>query len=96
MSHDQLIDERADARKVKQWKRCDEIRAILDGHLIFIFDAPHGQEVHYLTEKYFKRKPETMTNRQFVEWKIKEDSRLERIFEGWLSTQNETRPTIQA
>lgn len=83
-SLDQLIDERKLAREGKDFKRSDEIRQILDDNLIFVFDAPWGQEIYYLTEKYFVKKPITITNRQFVEIRLKEDVRLEKVFSAWL------------
>ncbi|NJO63645.1 MAG: hypothetical protein HC836_37285 [Richelia sp. RM2_1_2] len=81
------------ARVGKDYKLCDEIRNYLDTHLVFVFDAPHGQEVYYLTDSYFKWKSKIeqlrgliFTNRKFVEYRIKEDIRISAIFEGWLVT----------
>lgn len=50
---DELIDLRKQAREAKDYAVCDELRNYLDTQLVFIFDAPHGQEIYYLTEKYF-------------------------------------------
>lgn len=86
---DELIDERKEARANKNWKLSDEIRNFLDTKLVFVFDANFGQEVYYLTNGYFKkkeRKIETiaMSNRQYVEYRIKQDLNAEKNFEAWL------------
>lgn len=86
---DELIEDRKIARENKDWKLADEIRNYLDTKLVFIFDAKCGQEVWYLTEKYFerqKRKIETMamSKRQYVEYRIKQDINAEKNFEAWL------------
>lgn len=83
---DELIDDRAQSRISRNYKLSDEIRNELDKHLIFVFDAPWGQEVHYLTEAYFKKKPESMNNRQYVEYIIQRDSRAERNFQGFINS----------
>lgn len=86
---DELIDDRKEARVNKNWKLSDEIRDYLDTKLVFIFDTKWGQEVYYLTERYFKnqdRKIETMamSKRKFLEYKIKQDINAENNFEAWL------------
>lgn len=96
---DQLIEIRKQARENKDWKLSDEIRNYLDTKLVFIFDTKDDlgesfQEVFYLPECYFKNKENTMlwaamSNRQYVEYKIKEEIRIEKLFDSWLySTQN--------
>jgi len=52
----ELIEIRAISREKKMWEFCDKIRDYLDEKLVFIFDGPDGQEVHNLSEGYFKRK----------------------------------------
>lgn len=92
---DMLIDERATARLSKQWKRCDEIRDLLDGYLVFIFDAPEGQRIYYLTEKFFIRKKEGTTHRTFLEQWIQTESRAEHLFNAWLFTINQQRNEVK-
>jgi hypothetical protein len=92
---DELIEDRRIARENKNWKLSDEIRNHLDSKLIFIFDTKDGQEVYYLPESYFKnksRKPETvaMNNRQFVEYKIKQDINAEKLCDAWLFSMNQS------
>lgn len=86
MNIDELLFERANCRLARDWARSDEIRNILDTELVFVFDATWGQETYYLTQKYFNRKPIQMTDRDYVKKRIEDDSRYERIFEGWLET----------
>ena len=86
---DELIEYRKEARENKNWKLSDEIRDYLNTKLVFVFDANWGQEVYYLTEGYFKnqeRKIETMSmsKRQYVEYRIKQDINAEKNFEAWL------------
>lgn len=88
---DELIDDRGKARAGKDWDSCDAIRDYLDRKLVFIFDAPYGQQIFYLTEKYFSKKPEGMLNRKYVEFRIQQDSESEKRFDAWLFTVNATR-----
>lgn len=93
MNIDELIDIRANARLSKDWLLCDKIRDKLDEHLVFIFDGTEGQEVYYLTEKYFKfknkfKETNAMSNRKYVEYRIKQDIKHEGIFNGWLHSVN--------
>ena len=86
---DELIDLRKEARAEKNWQLADEIRNYLDTKLVFIFDAQWGQEVYYLTEKYFEAKNKRfetilMNPRQYVEHKIKKDLNVVKSFEAWL------------
>lgn len=83
---DELIDIRKEAVAMKDYKRKDEIRNILDANLIFVFDAPWGQEVHYLTDKFFRRKPDGVSNRKYLESRIQDDIRAEKQLEAWLFT----------
>lgn len=91
---DELIDIRKDARENKDWKLSDEIRNYLDIKLVFVFDTKSGQEILYLPKEYFRnkdRRMETiaMSERQYVEYKIKEDVRIEKILDSWIySMQN--------
>lgn len=85
MNIDELVYERSMYRKHKNFEKCDEIRDILDKELVFIFDARDGQqEVYYLTEKYFQRKPEWMSHRKYVEKRIQDDSRANRVLDAWI------------
>lgn len=86
MNADELIYEREQARSNKDWKRSDEIRHALDAINIFIFDTKDGQEVYFLTESYFKFKDAPMSNRQYVEFRIKEDIRAEAALDAWIYT----------
>ncbi len=86
---DELIEYRREARLNKDWALSDEIRSYLDTKLVFVFDSKFGQEIYHLTEDYFKpqlRKPETisMSRRQYVEYKIKEDINANNNFNSWL------------
>lgn len=86
---DELIDIREDARANKDWKLSDEIRNNLDTKLVFVFDTKDGQEVWYLPEHYFRNKDKkietiAMSERQYVEYRIREDARREKEFESWL------------
>ena len=99
---DELIEIRKEARSNKDWKLSDEIRNYLDDKLVFVFDTKDNdgqpfQEVHYLIEKYFERIQTTeklhnikfKTKRDFVEWRIKYDVKLEKIMNSWIySMQN--------
>ena len=93
MNIDELIEERRIARLNKDWKRSDEIRSLLDEHLVFVFDNRWGQQIYYLTEKYFKfkhklEKTKSMSNRQYVEYRIQEDERVEKVLQAWIYTIN--------
>ncbi|OYW19981.1 MAG: hypothetical protein B7Z54_02405 [Sphingobacteriales bacterium 12-47-4] len=88
---DELIHLRGELRKSKQWKPADDIRDFLETKLVFVFDAQWGQQAFYLTSSYFKFKDKfdhtrEMSNRKYVEYRIAEDSRHERIFDGWLQS----------
>jgi len=87
---DELIDMRAKAREGKNYKLCDITRHKLDAELVFIFDAPWGQQIYYLTESYFKRKPPEMTNRKYVEYKIQADIKADQLLDAWLYTVRQT------
>jgi hypothetical protein len=91
-SIDEMIEFRAAARKDKQYQICDLLRDFLDTQLIFIFDGVNGQEVYYLTESYFKFKTKieeqkkiTLTNRKFVEYRIKQDINSEAYLQDWIN-----------
>lgn len=86
---DELIEIRSVARSKKDWALSDEIRNYLDNKLIFIFDTKDGQEIYYLTESYFKFKSKrletmAMSNRQYVEHRIKNIINAEKMFDAWL------------
>ena len=91
---DELIELRKEARENKDWKLSDEIRKYLDEKLVFVFDTKDKegkqfQEVWYLPESYFDNKdkyPETekMTKRQYVEYRIKEEIRIEKNVDSWI------------
>lgn len=86
---DELIYKRGLSRDKKQWGISDDIRDYLDSQLVFVFDATWGQEVYYLTDKYFTHKNKQiqtigMSYRQYLEFKIQEGIRAEKIFNSWL------------
>lgn len=87
---DELLIMRIAARKRKDWALSDKIRDYLDSRLVFVFDVPGPfQEVHWACRDTFKNKPEQMTNRQYLEYKIQEDIRANKMFDAWLySIQN--------
>jgi uncharacterized membrane protein len=93
MNIDQLLDERKQAREGRNYKRSDEIKALLETELVFVFDATWGQEVLYLTEKYFERKPEEMSLRDWVKKRMDDDIKAEQLFNSWLAT---TKASIRA
>lgn len=89
MSIDEMIDQRKYARENKNYKVSDELRNILDADLVFTFDHKDGtQEVHYLTEKYFKHMHKTncRTKREYVEYRIRQDREAESRLNAWLYT----------
>ena len=88
---DELIELREKARLDKNYKLSDEIRNILDERLCFIFDTKEGQEVYHLPYSYFKFKDKfehtkIMSNRQFVEYRIKKDILADKYLESWIYT----------
>ncbi|MGC3945370.1 MAG: hypothetical protein QM762_12790 [Chryseolinea sp.] len=89
MNIDELIHQRSQYRLAKDYRKLDETRAILDNELVFVFDAKDGsQEIYYLTEKFFRKKPPEMTNRKYLESRIQADSRAERVLDAWIVTTN--------
>lgn len=72
---DEIIGDREKARIEKNWALSDEIRNYLDSKNIFIFDTKNGQEIYYPTIK---------KTRQQIEFEMKEDIRLNKIFDAWL------------
>ena len=86
---DELIDIRKDARENKDWKLSDEIRNYLDEKNVFVFDVKdkegkYFQEVWYLYDDYFKNIKTGMKKRQYVEYKIKEEIRMEKSIDSWI------------
>ena len=86
---DELIAVREDARRYKDWKTSDLIRDYLDKILVFAFDTKDGQEVYYVTPEYFKFRPKlektkNLSDRQYVEYKIKESIRAENNLDAWI------------
>lgn len=82
---DEMINLRWKLRQVKQFKESDQLRDRLDSELVFCFDHKDYQEVHYLTEAYFKKMPETFkTKREYVEYRMKKDRQAEATFKAWL------------
>jgi hypothetical protein len=68
---EELIAMRAGSRVAKDWKSSDEIRNHLDTKLVFVFDTKDGQEVHYLTQDFFKfqvRIENSIPVKSFSEW----------------------------
>lgn len=92
MNLDILIEDRRKARESFDYTTSDLLRDYLDDHLIFIFDTVWGQEIYYLTPSYFKRKPKEMTNRRYVEYRIKREVQAEKLLEAWLYTTNQSKP----
>jgi hypothetical protein len=86
MNIDELVYERSKFREHKNYHKCDEIRDLLDKELVFVFDATWGQQVYYMTDKFFAKKPEGMSHRKFLEKRIADDSRLERIVDAWIKS----------
>lgn len=80
----ELIDIREECRKNKDFKISDDIRDYLDHQLLFVFDSKDGPDIYSLYESYFKRKPENMSNRQYVEKRIKDDIRAEQQCDAWI------------
>jgi hypothetical protein len=86
---DKLIEDRKQARLDKDWELCDQIRNYLDTKYVFIFDTKEGQIVYNLFEKYFNNKnkmeiTKDLNNRQYLEYKIKQDIDSEKRFDAWL------------
>ena len=94
---DELIDNRKESRENKDYKLSDEIRSYLDEKFVFIFDTKDNegkpfQEVHYLFKEYFDKieRAENIhsikfkNNRDFVEWKIKQEISLEKKMDAWI------------
>ena len=92
MYTDELLEWREEVRKNKDYKLSDKIRNILDERLVFVFDSKDGQEVYHLYESYFSKmeKISTLYNikfeskRKFVEYKIKENIRLNALVDNWI------------
>lgn len=81
---DEMIDLRWQARQAKQYAESDRLREVLDDELVFTFDHKDYQEVHYLTPTYFRNKPETMTNRQYVEHRLRNDRQADAMLNAWI------------
>lgn len=86
---EELINSRAIERQNKNYVACDNLRDYLDTHNVFVFDTKGGQEIFYLTESYFDKKPAGMTKRKYVEYIIQRDIRAEKNFNAWLFSQKE-------
>lgn len=84
MTIDEIIDVRWQARQAKQYAESDLLREVLDEELVFTFDHKDYQEVQYLTEKYFANKPANMTNRQYVEHRMRQDRQAEATLQAWI------------
>ena len=74
---DELIRERKEARKIKDFKTSDIIRNILDSRLVFVFDTKDNngnpfQETYWLYDEFFHEMDfvKFKTRRSFVEYKI--------------------------
>lgn len=87
-----LLEIREKARENKDWSLSDQIRDILDERLDFVFDTKEGQLLHSYSESFFKNMPKiaciynlNFTNkRQFVEWKLKDDIRINALVDSWI------------
>lgn len=88
---EELIEVRKQSKANKDWKLCDNIRNYLDEKLVFIFDSKEGQEVYYLPSIYFIRKPIELTNRQFLEFRIKQEAQANKNFDAWLFSINQSK-----
>ena len=83
------IEERRIARINKDYKLSDGIRSELEDYNVFIFDKPNNfQEVWYLTDHYFKRKPLNISTADFIKLQEKKERQANRNFDAWLYTQN--------
>lgn len=81
---DELLELRRGARAVKDYRMSDQLRDELDSRGVFVFDAPDGnggefQEVHYPP-------PGPSANRKAVELRMQRDSRANRQFDAWLTS----------
>lgn len=86
---DEIIDFRRKARFNKDYKLSDQYRAILETELIFIFDSKDGpDEIHYLTEKYFKHmhKTKCKTKREYLEYRMRLDREADDKMKAWIYT----------
>ncbi len=81
---DELIYLRQLAREQKDWAKSDEIRDSLDTKLVFVFDTKQGQEVYFLNQAYFQRKPEDMSERTYIEYLKQRDMKANAYFDNWL------------
>lgn len=88
---DENIERRDLFRRSKLWKASDKIRDYLDSINVFVFDGEQDHEVYYCLESLFTNKPEKQTKRQFLEKRIQEDARAEKVFDAWLYSINKTK-----
>ena len=87
-----LLEIREKARQNKDWSSSDQIRDILDERLDFVFDTKEGQDLYSYSEFYFKNMSKIekiygitfKTKRQFVEWKIKDDIKINANLDSWI------------
>lgn len=85
MNIDEIIYDRQKFREHKNFKEVDRLRDILDSELVFVFDLPENkQEVYYLTEKYFRFKPQGISHREYVKEQIKKDAQLEAVINAFV------------
>lgn len=90
---DELILLREEARRQKDWKKSDEIRALLDERLVFLFDNKEGPpDIHWCTLAQFKwlyAKPHHFpgwSKRKYLEYRIKQDIAAEKAQLAWQAT----------
>lgn len=81
---DYIISERERFRKEKNYEMCDLYRNLLEEKNIFINDTKDGQEVWFLPKKYFDKKPNNLTNKEFWQQKVQKDKTADNNFSAWL------------
>lgn len=91
LTPDENIERRDLFRRSKLWKASDKIRDYLDSINVFVFDGKQGLEVYYCPESTFAKKPSEQTKRQFLENRIQEYTRAEKVFDSWLYSINKTK-----
>lgn len=85
MNIDEIIYDRQKFRKYKNFKEADRLRDLLDSELVFVFDHPENkQEVYYLTENCFRKKPTKVTHRDFLKKFVKADLSLTELLRSMM------------
>jgi hypothetical protein len=73
-------------RQQRYFEVADRLRKTLDRELVFTFDHKDYQEVHYLTEAYFKKMDHNKfkTKREYVEHRLRQDRKSEQTLNAWI------------